>query len=293
MPQINKADQKIRSITLWGVAVNIGLSIIKIIAGSLVYSVGLLADGIHSLSDLITDIAVLVSSRAARRPPDENHQYGHGKFETFGSIIIGIVLIIVGVGIGWSAIKALILQQENYPGVSVVIVASISVIAKEMLFRATRNVAIETHSTSLYANAWHHRSDALSSLAVILGGVGSLFGFGFSDHIAGLFVGVMIVAVAIKILNEGLMELSEHSLDSETITIIQSILEEYDGVNHWHKLRTRKIGAELFVDVHIHVNPMLTVEESHGMTKEIEHLIQTKIKMPVNTLIHVEPFSYR
>ena len=279
----------IRKITWWGIAANVFLAMIKIIVGIIIQSVSLIADGIHSFSDLMTDVAVLISSRAARRPPDENHQYGHGKFETFGSIIIGLVLALVGGGIVWSALLSIIKHEQNYPGFSLIIVALISVGIKEVLFQQTRRIAIKTHSSALFANAWHHRSDAFSSFAVILGGVGSLYGFGYSDHIAGVIVGTMIIIVALKILVEGLKELSEHSLDMSTLNTIENILEEFEGVGLWHQLRTRRIGSELFVDVNIHVKPTLTVLESHKMTQEIEQLIQSKISMPVNTLIHVEP----
>ncbi|MFQ6114269.1 MAG: cation diffusion facilitator family transporter [bacterium] len=283
-------DQKrIRGITIWGMVTNILLAIIKTIVGVIVHSVALLADGLHSLSDLLTDVTVLVSNRAARRPPDLNHHYGHGKFEAVGAQLIGLALLLVGVGIGWSALTSLYQHHQNFPGPLVVIIASISVITKEVLFKLTRKIALQTHSSSLYANAWHHRSDAFSSFAVIVGGVTSLFGFGYGDQIAGLIVGMMVMAVAGKILIEEFKELSEHAIDEETMNIIEQILENHQGVFLWHKLRTRKIGSEIFVDVHIHVVPTLTVQESHQMTQEIEQTIKNKISYPVNTLIHVEP----
>jgi cation diffusion facilitator family transporter len=286
---LSQDQKKINSITIWGMVINIILSAIKILAGSIVKSVALIADGIHSLSDLVTDVAVLVSSKAARRPADTSHPYGHGKIETIGTLFIGLILLIVGGGIGWSAVHSLYHGEKFFPGPIVAIIAFVSVVAKELLFQFTQKLAKQIHSSSLYANAWHHRSDALSSVAVLIGGGLSLFGLGYGDQLAGLVVGIMIIAVAGKILFDGIKELSEHAIDRESIKIIEQTLNNHQEVNLWHKLRTRKIGAELFVDVHIHVDPDLSVFTSHKLTKEIEESIQDQLPLPVNILIHVEP----
>jgi len=291
MDQTNSSpdQKKINAITLWGMIINIVLAALKILAGSMVKSVALIADGIHSLSDLVTDVAVLVSSKAARKPADTSHPYGHGKIETIGTLFIGLVLLIVGAGIGWSAVHSLYHGEKFFPGPIVAIVAFISVVAKELLFQFTQKLAKQIHSSALYANAWHHRSDALSSVAVLIGGGLSLFGLGYGDQLAGLVVGIMIIAVAGTILFDGAKELSEHAIDRESLAIVEQTLNNHQKVSLWHKLRTRKIGAELFVDVHIHVDPDLSVYESHKFTKEIEKSIQEKLPLPVNILIHVEP----
>lgn len=280
---------KIRSITILGMACNIFLSILKVLSGLILSSVALVADGIHSLSDLLTDIAVLVSSKAARRPPDENHQYGHGRYETFGSQLIGFTLLIIGAGICWSAAGSLIAQEKYFPGPVVVIVAVISLVLKEILFHLTRKVAIVTRSTSLYANAWHHRSDAFSSLTVIIGGLAGMAGFGYGDQMAGIVVGVMVMVIAVKLIFEGFKEMSEHAIDKTMVHRIQNVFEDHKEVYHWHNLRTRKIGAEIFLDVHIHVDPELTVRVSHELTEELEEKIRNSLQYPVNVLIHVEP----
>jgi cation diffusion facilitator family transporter len=281
--------KQINQITIWGMIVNILLSIIKMFIGLIIQSMALVADGVHSLSDLLTDVAVLISSRAARKPPDTGHPYGHGKYETIGSQVIGLVLLIVGVSIGWSALHSLYDHELNFPGPLVAVIAIISVIAKEILFQYTQKIARKLKSSSLYANAWHHRSDAFSSVAVLIGGVLSLFGFGYGDQIAGMIVGIMVAYVAGKIIFDGLKELSEHAIDKDMITNVENILEGHHEIRTWHKLRSRHIGAEIFLDVHIHVDPNLTVLESHNLTKEIERSIQNQLQLPVNTLIHVEP----
>ncbi len=289
-PSTASQDQKkINSITIWGMVINIILSVVKILAGSIIKSVALIADGIHSLSDLVTDVAVLVSSKAARKPADTSHPYGHGKIETIGTLVIGLVLLIVGGGIGWSSVHSLYHGEKFFPGPIVAIVAFVSVVSKELLFQFTQKLAKQIHSAALYANAWHHRSDAFSSIAVLIGSILSLFGVGYGDQLAGLVVGIMIVAVAGTILFDGVKELSEHAIDRASLAIIEQTLNDHPQINIWHKLRTRKIGAELFVDVHIHVDPDLSVFESHKFTTEIEESIQEQLPLPVNILIHVEP----
>ena len=290
--KINLPVQKkqIEKITTWGIVTNIFLGLIKIISGFFVHSVALIADGVHSFSDLFTDLVVIITNKAAKKPPDLSHPYGHGRFATFGAILIAIALIIVGMCIGWSAILSLYKHKQIFPGTSVIYIAGISVIIKEILFRITRNVAAKVNSTLLYANAWHHRSDALSSFAVVFGSGANLLGFGYGDQIAGLIVGLMVMAVAGKIIFEALKELSEHSLDQKIVNIIKQTLEHQKDVHKWHKLRTRKIGDELFVDVHILVDPELTVQKSHKFTEEIELKIEERIERPINMLIHVEPY---
>lgn len=290
--EMNGTRQKqIRSITLWGALANVFLIIIKLAIGAAIKSSALIADGVHSVSDLATDFVVLIGTKLSHRPPDETHPYGHSKLETIACQIIGLVLLVAGLGFVWSAASSVFKGKTNYPGVLVLIVAAICVIIKEILFFLTRKVSRTTHSPVLYANAWHHRSDSFSSLAVLVGGAASLLGWGHADHAATIVVGFMITAVAGKILYEGLIELSEHSADQESIQVIRNVLSETEDVLQWHELRTRKLGAELFVDVHILVEPEMSVLESHNISMKIEEEIKKKLSRPVNTLIHVEPYG--
>jgi len=281
--------QLVKRVTYWGMATNILLSLLKLGGGLLVGSVALIADGVHSFSDLFTDVVVLISNRAAKRPPDFNHPYGHGKFETIGSIIIGMVLLIIGGGVAYNAISSLIQQQVRFPGPLVVIIAATSVLLKEILFQITRKAAVKINSSSLYANAWHHRSDALSSIAVLIGGCLNLVGFGHGDQIAGMVVGLMVFAVAGKIIFEAFKELSEHALDEKLLAEIKDILDSHQKIDTWHQLRTRKIGPEFFVDMHILVDPEMSVGESHRLTVDVERKIANSVHLPINVLIHVEP----
>ena len=286
---MEERQEKIRSITIWGIFLNVFLMAIKIISGILVKSSALIADGVHSLSDLATDFVVLIGTRLSSRPADKTHPYGHGKLETIASLIIALALFVISLGLIWSAGISIYRHEHSFPGYLVLVVAGVSVISKEILFFITRKIARITHSTVLYANAWHHRSDALSSVAVLLGGGASLLGWGHADQVAAVIVGFMIIGVSGKIFFEGFLELSEHSADSESIEKVEMVLSKEKNISSWHRLRTRKLGAELCVDVHVLVDPFLSVQESHDISMKIEEGIEKELSRPVNILVHVEP----
>jgi len=286
---MDERQKKIRSITIWGIFLNISLMMIKLFSGILIKSSALIADGVHSLSDLATDFVVLIGTRLSSRPADKTHPYGHGKLETIASLMIGLTLLVISSGIIWSAGAAIYRHEHNFPGYIVLVVAAVSVISKEILFFITRKIARITHSSVLYANAWHHRSDSFSSVAVLLGGVAGLLGWGHADQVAAIVVGFMILGVSGKIFFEGLRELSEHSADSESIEKIEMVLTKEKNISSWHALRTRKMGAELCVDVHVLVDPALSVQESHDISMKIEEDIEKELSRPVNILVHVEP----
>ena len=288
---LRERERKIRSITLWGILVNILLFAVKLFSGILIKSSALIADGFHSLSDLATDFVVLAGTRLSNRPPDEAHPYGHKRFETLATQVMGLILLAVGFGFIWKAGTAVLRGDVNFPGGIVLVVAGISVVAKEILFILTRKISRETYSTALYANAWHHRSDSLSSLAVLIGGVASLLGWGYADQVAAIVVGLMIIGVAGKILYEGLIEITEHSADKESIETINHILSGELGVLDWHALRTRKVGGELFIDLHLLVDPGICVRDSHVICERVEDRIEKELKKPVNVLIHIEPHN--
>lgn len=287
---LRERERKIRSITLWGILANIFLIAVKVFSGVLIQSSALIADGFHSFSDLATDFVVLVGVRLSNRPPDEAHPYGHKRFETLATQVVGLILLVVGFGFIWKAGTTIFRGEENFPGGMMLVVAGISVIVKEILFIMTRKISKETYSTALFANAWHHRSDSLSSGAVLIGGVASLLGWGYADQVATIIVGLMIIGVAGKILYEGLIEITEHSADKESIEKISKILSEEPEVLDWHALRTRKVGGELFIDLHLLVDPEISVRDSHVICERVEDRIEKELKKPVNVLIHIEPY---
>ena len=282
-------EKEIRSITLWGALLNVFLMILKIVSGLLVRSSALIADSVHSLSDLVTDLVILVGARLSNRPADETHPYGHRKFDTIASQLIAFILIAVGFSFVFSAGAAIFRKEANYPGFVMIAVAAISVVSKEIIFRITRKISRQTQSAALYANAWHHRSDSFSSMAVLFGGAASLLGWGYADHMAAIIVGIMIMGVAGKIFYDNLIELTEHSADKKSIQTIERILSQATDISGWHALRTRSLGGELFLDFHVIVDPDLTVRESHKIIDQIEEQIESELSKPVNILIHIDP----
>ncbi|MBN1272277.1 MAG: cation transporter [Candidatus Aminicenantes bacterium] len=283
--------KEIRKVTLYGLLLNILLIGVKFSSGIWLGSSALLADGFHSLSDLATDLVVLIGNRLSNRPPDESHPYGHSKFDTMASFVIALILLAAGGGIIWSAGGSIYNRNIHRPGFLILIVAGLSVVTKEIIFYATRQTARRTNSSALYANAWHHRSDSLSSIAVLAGGGASLLGWGYADQVAAVVVGFMILAAGGKILYGDLIELTEHAADKETIQTIENILNADPDIKGWHALRTRRLGADLFLDVHILVDADMSVRQSHDISLRIEHQVKEKFSKPVNILIHADPYS--
>jgi cation diffusion facilitator family transporter len=281
--------RQIKSITYLGMIVNIILAVIKIVIGFFAASLALVADGVHSLSDLATDIAVLLGLRLGSKAPDQSHPYGHGRAETFSAALIALILILVGGAMIYYATMAIARDEVTTPKLAVLIAAIVSITAKEWLYRATKKVAVQSHSAALYANAWHHRSDALSSVAVAVGFVSLEFGFGHGDQVAAIAVGMMIIWVGIKVFSDSLRELTESAVDSDTIEHIKNIINDNSSIHQWHKLRTRTVGREVFLDLHILVDPDLSIAAAHEISENLEKALDGQITRPVNITVHIEP----
>jgi len=288
MPNSKHGDGAVR-ITLIGVGINLILTGLKFGAGIATGSMALIADGIHSLSDLATDVVVLGGLRLSRRPADRSHAYGHGKFETVATTLVALALFAAGGWIAGEAVTALIEGEVSVPGPIVAGVAALSVVAKEWLFRATQRVARRLRSTSLEANAWHHRSDAFSSVAVLVGGLAATMGFPQGDQAAAIAVALLIGWAAVGILRRALYELTEGALpEGEQGQVVRAIAG-VDGVRSWHKLRTRHSGRGSFVDVHIQVDPHLSVEEAHAIASRVERAVWDALGGTASVVVHVEP----
>jgi len=283
------AGRQIKSITYIGIAVNIALAVVKVVIGSLAGSLALLADGVHSLSDVATDAAVLLGLRLGSKRPDQSHPYGHGRAETFSASLIALVLILVGGAMIYYATMAIARDVVTIPRLAVLIAAIVSIGAKEWLYRATQKIAIQSHSPALYANAWHHRSDALSSVAVMIGFITLEFGFGHGDQVAAITVGLMIIWVGVRVIGDSLRELTEGAVDSDTVERIRDVINADSSIRQWHKLRTRTVGREVFLDLHILVDPDLNIAAAHEIAESLENALDEQISRPVNITVHIEP----
>jgi cation diffusion facilitator family transporter len=273
------------------VIVNLCLTVTQIAVGILAKSQGLVADGIHSLSDLLADGVVLVASHHGKKDPDADHPYGHQRFETAGSFIIGVLLLAVGVGMFWSALLKL-QEPASIPRVHTVAlwVAGIALIAKELLFRYMLAAAKRVKSSMLVANAWHARSDAASSLVVGIGIVGNLAGFPILDPIAALVVGGMIVKMGWAFSWDALHDLMDRSVDEQEVASIHQTLLETPGVRNVHDLRTRKMGDMIVVDAHIEVDALMTVEAGHDIAVEARQRVLQRHRV-LNVMTHVDPWQ--
>ena len=287
--KIQEGVREVKKLTYLGMIINVFLIVIKFWGGIFFGSISLIADAFHTFSDFSTDILILWGVIIGSRPADSSHPFGHGKFETLAGTLLSIVLIVVGAGIASESGKSVMSAKFMNPGLPVLFVALISVITKEFIYQLTIKSAKQMDSMALYANAWHHRSDALSSVVVMVGVISSMFGFLPGDSIAGLFVGLMIIIIGIKFLLKTGKELMEGSVEEDVLQSIKSILDEHPDVKSWHKLRTRKVGRELFVDVHILVEPELSVNKGHQIAEEVESIVKKAFTRPVNVLTHVEP----
>ncbi|MFH1279832.1 MAG: cation diffusion facilitator family transporter [Candidatus Eisenbacteria bacterium] len=279
----------IRRITWVGAAINVVLSLAKLAVGAAAGSIALVADGVHSLSDLATDLVVVVATRLGVRPADEDHPWGHGKYETLGAVVVALAVIVAGAEIGWTALAALRRGEEGFPGGIVLIVAAVSVVSKEWLYRATATIAKRTRSRALMANAWHHRTDSLSSVVVLLGGLFSVAGQGHADQVAGIVVGLMVALTGIRFGREALGELVEGSAGGDVDLEIQRVLEGELMIMGWHALRARRVGRKIFVDLHVVVSPDMTVADADRLAHRIEGEVCRALDSPCNVMVHVDP----
>ncbi len=289
-------EKEIARVTLVGSVVNLLLVGMKAVAGVAGHSAAMVSDAVHSLSDFVTDIVVLVFVRVSARPQDESHDYGHGKFETLATLFIGLALAAAAVGIVVSgAVKlARWLQGEDIPapGTLALWAAFISIIAKEILFQYTRIRGRKLDSKALEANAWHHRSDALSSIGAAIGiGGAILLGKRWTvlDPLASIVVGAMLVKVAWDLLGPSFGELTDSSLPAETEKEMLEIIRSVPGVEDPHNLRTRRIGNRVAAEVHIRLDGTQTLEEAHEKASEVERRFHGRFGAQSHIIIHMEP----
>ena len=291
-------EKAIYKVTWTGSLVNFLLVVFKFLAGIAGHSAAMIADAVHSLSDFATDIVVLVFTRISNKPQDKSHDYGHGKYETLATAIIGIALFAVGVGICWNGLLAIQTVWRGGtlppPGMLAFWGAAVSIVSKELLYRYTIHVGHKTHSNAVVANAWHHRSDALSSVGTAIG-IGGAIWLGESwrvlDPMAAIGVSFFIIRVSIQLLFQSIDELTESSLPDNVEQQIVHIVENTPDVSELHNLRTRRIGNHYAIEMHIRMDGHLTLYEAHTKASFIEQRLKEMFGKDTHVGIHVEPIK--
>lgn len=287
---LQESSRAAQRVTLVGALINVVLAILKIIVGTLGHSAALVADGVHSLSDLASDVIVLLATKHGRQPADEEHPYGHARIETVATVVLGSMLALVAIGIGWDATNRMLHQDTLVaPGMLVILVATLSLISKEWLYQYTMRIAKKIHSRILEANAWHHRSDAISSFFVLLGVAGAMAGFPILDALAAFIVALMIGQISWGLVSSSIKELVDTAVDEETQKQIRSLITQTDGVLNLHMLRTRLMGADILVDAHLQVNPRLSVSEGHHIAENVGGRLISQLENVQDVTIHIDP----
>ena len=283
-----------------GGAVNVVLLLFKFVAGIVGHSAAMIADAVHSLSDFVTDIIVLVFVRISGKPTDKSHEYGHGKYETLATTLIGLALLIVAVGIVYSALTKIIPWAQGgtleAPGMLALWAALLSIILKEAVFHYSMVQARKLKSQAVEANAWHHRSDALSSIGTAIGIGGAIFlgeRWTVLDPMAGIIVGLFIIKVAIDLLRNGIGDLMEHSLPDEVESEILQLAGSIPGVTEPHDLHTRRIGNHYAIELHILMDDDISLREAHNKSEEVENILREHYGKETHISVHVEPKSIR
>lgn len=280
---------EIRRVTILGALGNAVIATLKLIFGVVAHSQALIADGLHSLSDLSNDFLLLYAARHASRDADEDHPYGHGRIENLFSVVQGLMLGGFGIAIGYDAIRRLFHpEQLLQPELVALFIALLSVAVKESLYHYTIRAAKRLRSSMLRGNAWDHRSDAISSVLVVVGVAGSLAGLTYLDAVAAVAVALMVVKIAWSLVFHAMRDLIDTGLEAERVAAIRSAIQSVDGVRYFHHLRTRRMGPDALVDVHIQVDPLLSVSEGHFISETVRQRIVSEIDEVQDVLVHID-----
>ncbi|AZP12606.1 cation diffusion facilitator family transporter [Undibacterium parvum] len=275
--------------TLVSVVTNIGLTITQVAAGIFSGSQGLIADGIHSLSDLVADFVVLFANHHSQKGPDEDHHYGHQRYENAASLTLGVLLLIVGAGMLWSSFRKME-QPESIQQVKAIAlwVALGALVAKELLFRYMLRIGEQVRSSMLIANAWHARSDAAASLVVAIGIIGNLMGYAMLDPVAAMIVGFMVAKMGWGFSWDALHDLMDRAVDQKSLASIRQTISDTPGVLGWHDLKTRKMGDLILVDVHLEIDADMSVAQGHDIALDARKRVMQKHAV-LNLMTHVDP----
>ncbi len=293
MVEAYNADQVLKlkaRVTYVGALINIFLAIIKVGVGVFGQSAALIADGIHSLSDLVSDLFVIIAIKMGAREADHDHPYGHRRFETMATVLLGLGLVVVAGGIAWDATERLLHPEKLLiPNRETLGVAIVSILANEWLFHYTKRVGDLTRSKLLLANAWHHRSDAFSSIIVLFGIAAVFMGYPFADAIAAVVVAVLIAKMGLFLVMESINELVDSSLPENYVRDIRRVIKQTQGVMSIHLLRTRRMGEDAYIDAHIVVDSRISVSEGHMIGDRVRDDLKTEFDDVVDVLVHIDP----
>lgn len=291
-------EKEIYKVTLIGTAVNALLIVLKLIAGIIGRSSAMVADAVHSLSDFVTDAIVLIFVRIAGLPSDKGHDYGHGKYETLATLIIGFILAMAGVGLLISGIEQVVRSFNGEllprPRMVALIVAVLSIASKEWLYRYTVKVGRATESQAVIANAWHHRSDAISSAGTLVGIAGAMFlgeQWRILDPLAAVLVSMFIIKSGYDIIRPSVSELLEASLPENQEREIRTLVMSIDGIKNVHNLRTRRIGCTIAADMHVKMDGSMSLSDAHALASRAERAIKSRFGENTIVTIHMEPIS--
>ncbi|KTD33728.1 cation efflux family protein [Legionella nautarum] len=281
--------QQAKKTTLIGAAITASLGIIKAVGGVFFHSHALLADGVHSFSDLLTDLMVVFASKYGSQDADESHPYGHQRIETAATLLLAVLLILAGAGIAWDSLDELIHNAVEKPGWFAFPIALVSIVANEGLFHYTHQIGKRIQSSLIIANAWHHRSDAASSIVVAIGLLGSILGFSYLDAIAAVIVGFMIIKMGMSYGWNSVKELVDSGVELQMLEKIMQIIQSVDGVEKIHQLRSRLMGGDIYIDVHILVNPYISVSEGHYIAQHVDKALVEQLDAVKDVTVHVDP----
>ncbi|MCR2042989.1 cation diffusion facilitator family transporter [Anaerosalibacter massiliensis] len=281
-----KLGVKVSIITI---IVNIILAVIKIFSGIVGKSNAMLADGVHTLSDVLTTFVVLLGLKVSSKEADENHPYGHEKYEPVFAKLLSIILVLTGIYIGYGSLKVLISGNIKTPGIIALVAALISIVFKEGMYWYTVKTARKIKSLSLEADAWHHRSDSLSSIGTFIGILGARMGVKILDPIAGIVVSIFVVKVGVELYLKATRELVDEAADEKTVEKIRSLTYSIKGVEEIRDLKTRVFGNRIYVDIDIAVNAFISVEEGHNIAEEVHDAIENRVESVKHCMVHVEP----
>ena len=279
-----------RKVTLVGLAVNSINGIVKIVVGFLANSYALIADGIHSLSDMFSDVLVLAASHFGRQEPDKDHPYGHERYETLATLVLGALLIAVAGALVWDSLMRLLTPRELVtPGAIVLVVALASVASKEWIYHYTLRIARQINSRLLEGNAWHHRTDSLSSIVVFVAVGGSILGISWLDQAAAVFVALMVARIGFKLIWDSLKELVDTAIPQDQISSIRAVAMSVAGVRDVHDLRSRRMGNRTLLDIHLQVDPHISVSEGHEVGAWVARLLRSRFEDISDVTFHIDP----